>query len=446
MKKKIAVILALLLVIALTLAGCSLVEKSYTVTFVLGDGREDVVTEVRASSELYTPDAPEGKVFGGWFLDKNLTRPYLAPALKEDTVLYARFIERGEYAVSFAYNNGEPSTTIIISGAITEPTHPTREGYVFAGFFDAATGEPFVFGRAPERAHTVISAEWREASEGVLLTVHPGMGEESYTVEYPYSAKADEPELSETVGFGFSGWYYDEECKRLFDFDAPLTEDTHIYAGWSVDHAALGNAIARELMTASVEIRTERRSFSYGTVSTGSGVVYKCNAGYYYILTNAHVVAPDPAYPSTTYKVVDAYANEYKAELLISDASYDLAVLRISLGMKELKTVSFAAVDPVSDSELFSLGSPGGQLNTVTYGILEKYDHATVTDSEVEFMVGWHSCYTANGSSGGGVFNSECQLVGINFAAAEQNGEFLTGAFIPIARVAEFLTNNHLTP
>ena len=32
----------------------------------------------------------------------------------------------------------------------------------------------------------------------------------------------------------FAGWFADEECKTEFDFDAPITEDTTIYAKWTV--------------------------------------------------------------------------------------------------------------------------------------------------------------------------------------------------------------------
>ena len=50
--------------------------------------------------------------------------------------------------------------------------------------------------------------------------------ERGKTVEKP-------PSYEESFdGEVFAGWYYDEACTRPFEAEAPITEDTEVYAKW----------------------------------------------------------------------------------------------------------------------------------------------------------------------------------------------------------------------
>ena len=52
---------------------------------------------------------------------------------------------------------------------------------------------------------------------------------------------------------------------------------------------------------------------------------------HFYILTNHHVTYSENA-ERTTYAVYDYQGNKYLATLVVSDASYDLSILKISKG------------------------------------------------------------------------------------------------------------------
>ena len=84
MKKTITIILVILLLVSLV--GCAGGDGAeYNVTFVLGDGRDPVTVRVASDSELYEPESLDGSlVFAGWFLDADLTRPYLGTVITED--------------------------------------------------------------------------------------------------------------------------------------------------------------------------------------------------------------------------------------------------------------------------------------------------------------------------------------------------------------------------
>ena len=439
--KKLLFLLTLILLLVLT--GCG--GEEYTVRFVYGDGREDLVMSVRSGDELFRPSASEETlVFAGWFTDAELTRPYLSRYVDEDITLYARFIPKGEYAVTYIYDNGDPSTTVLMSGTLFEPISPTREGYVFTGWKDAASGEAYRFGMPLSRDHTVLVATWRETSEGVRLVVHPENGSDDYALTYNYSACPEEPNAPSGEG-SFLGWFADPSCKMPYDFDAPLTKDTHIYASWGIDYKKLAEAAVNKLVPATVEITTTRKSIVYSAISTGSGVIFFEDSYYYYILTNEHVVRDESGYPLTTVSVTDAYGYSYEADRLAMSSVYDLAALRVRKGDKLLAVADVADADPTVGDFVISVGCPGGLNNAVTYGEIKRYDSFTVNGAMVAFKVGTHDAFIKNGSSGGGLFNERFELVGINFAAStDPSGEFSEAAFVQISRVIEFLTANSL--
>ncbi|MDE6274624.1 MAG: InlB B-repeat-containing protein, partial [Clostridiales bacterium] len=50
--------------------------------------------------------------------------------------------------------------------------------------------------------------------------------------EIAFGAIVDEPTAPVREGYAFKGWYKDEACEEIFDFDAPVFEDTTLYASW----------------------------------------------------------------------------------------------------------------------------------------------------------------------------------------------------------------------
>ncbi len=438
---------ALIVLLALCLlAACS--EPTYTVTFVLADGRDNVVVDVTPTSELYVPESTEESlVFGGWFTDRECTHPFLG-RLSGDTTLYARFIEKGNFVVTFIYGNGSGDTTLVMQGVLNEPTAPVRDGYAFMGWEDASTGLKYEFGTEPQDAHTVLVATWRAAVGGLNFTAYPENGADPEVYNVAYNALPKKPDTPKRDGYEFLGWYADKECTSPYDFTKPVVRDTAVYAGWTRDIASLGNEIAERVLLSAVKVNSLHRSSEAGVTggftSVGSGVIYNYRSGYYYVLTNQHVVEDDSEYPLTEHLIYDAYGNEYNATLAsLPDAAYDLAVLKFPKGSRELNVASLSEWDVAVGSKVVSVGNPGGVMNTVTYGECKYHKEANVTGSQVKFSIGWHDTPVSNGSSGGAVFNLALEVVGINFASNTDNdGSFNYGVFIPISRVREYLAAN----
>ena len=92
----------------------------------------------------------DGFVFLGWYADEGLTTPFdfAATLIEADTMLYARWAEKipgaPEYTVSFVpgYEGADPlPDESTIGGKLYTLPVPTREGYVFNGWFTSMYGD-----------------------------------------------------------------------------------------------------------------------------------------------------------------------------------------------------------------------------------------------------------------------------------------------------------------
>ncbi len=140
--------------------------------------------------------------------------------------------------------------------------------------------------------------------------------------------------------------------------------------------------------------------------STGSGLVYKQKDGYYYVITNEHVIKN-----ALTVKIYTGEYKYYEATIIGKDSKNDLAILRFSDDIKNSKIKvydidadTFDAV--VSGQTIIAIGCPLGldYYNTVTSGIVSRTDGNRIQ----------HDASLNPGNSGGALFNLSGRLIGIN--------------------------------
>lgn len=159
------------------------------------------------------------------------------------------------------------------------------------------------------------------------------------------------------------------------------------------------------------------------TASEGSGVIYKKDGDYAYVVTNNHVVADSDA-----LQVVLNNGTKLKAKLIGKDEYSDLAVLRIS--SKDVKTVAqFGNSNDIKVGEpAIAIGSPLGSdyANTVTEGIISAKNRTITTKSESGGTVSINAIQTDAainpGNSGGPLINIEGQVIGINSVKISNSG------------------------
>lgn len=160
---------------------------------------------------------------------------------------------------------------------------------------------------------------------------------------------------------------------------------------------------------------TEGWSRSSGVQNTmiaqGSGVVI-AEGGY--VLTNNHVIEDGSA-----FQVLMPDGDKVNASLVGADPAMDLAVLKVEEQADKLVPVTIGASEnlPIG-STVIAIGNPGGEIlaNTVTRGIISALERKSMSGSNTTRNVNYiqHDAPINSGNSGGGLFDFQGNLIGIN--------------------------------
>jgi len=153
------------------------------------------------------------------------------------------------------------------------------------------------------------------------------------------------------------------------------------------------------------------------TGSSGSGVILSPDG---YIVTNHHVVEK-----SKDIKVTLSDKRAYKATLIGSDPSTDIAVLKIE--EQQLPFVVFGNSDSLSVGEwVLAVGNPFNLESTVTAGIVSaKGRNINILSgaASIESFIQTDAAVNP-GNSGGALVNTAGELIGVNTAIITESGSY----------------------
>ena len=218
----------------------------------------------------------------------------------------------------------------------------------------------------------------------------------------------------------------------LYKSSEPPVSSDDDYEG--ADSSAFNAAqVAAKTKDSVVEIKTEtvaRDSFfqNYITSGAGSGVVISKDG---YIVTNNHVIE-DASKINVTFT-----SNEdksYTAALVGTDEATDIAVLKIepSQGMELTPAVLGNSDKLVVGESVLAIGNPLGELGgTVTQGIVSALGRQLTVENQSMTLLQIDASISP-GNSGGGLFNSRGELVGIVNAKSSGTSVEGLGFAIPI--------------
>lgn len=220
---------------------------------------------------------------------------------------------------------------------------------------------------------------------------------------------------------------------------------------YTPNYKQITNDIFTNYIEMNLVVTTRSESTTLLNINQGSGVIYAKEGGYYYCLTNSHVVETASTAKNVSYTVTDCYGNKYDATFIHSDASRDIAVLRFSAS-ESLCVVELAESDPEVGEEVISLSSSNHLINSVTFGRVIEYKTTKIYDNNdkdvtrVKFPVIHHSAPVYSGSSGGAILNLDMKLVGINYGGStyKDDGSFYCGFAVSVSHIREYLEENKL--
>lgn len=154
----------------------------------------------------------------------------------------------------------------------------------------------------------------------------------------------------------------------------------------------------------------------------GSGFIISDDG---YVITNAHVVND-----AVDIRVGLQDQREYEATLVGSDKASDIALLK--LDAKDLPVVRIGDSEKLKVGEwVLAIGSPFGFEHTATQGIVSALSRSLPSDSYVPFI---QTDVAVNpGNSGGPLFNTDGEVVGVNSQIYSRSGGYQGLSFsIPI--------------
>lgn len=165
--------------------------------------------------------------------------------------------------------------------------------------------------------------------------------------------------------------------------------------------------------------------------SAGSGFILTADG---YIVTNHHVING-----AQNIQVTLDNGDTYPAKLVGSDPVNDVAVLKID--GKDLPTVALGKSSDLEVGELaVAIGNPLGELSgTVTAGIISALDRTITVDGQEMTLLQTDAAINA-GNSGGALFNSFGEVIGINTAKNSGSGIEGLGFAIPIDHAEPIIT------
>lgn len=155
-----------------------------------------------------------------------------------------RMLKKVNYTVKFVTNGGtEISSATVLNGkTVTKPADPTKEGFLFIGWYkDAALTVPFTFSADIISADTSIYAGWTEDNGSKEYKISFNLGYENTEVIAQIDtigAKLfNAPTPAARDGYVFSGWWIstDNEASRLsYEWTASTVfrADTTLFAVW----------------------------------------------------------------------------------------------------------------------------------------------------------------------------------------------------------------------
>jgi len=172
-----------------------------------------------------------------------------------------------------------------------------------------------------------------------------------------------------------------------------------------------------------------------GQLFTGSGVIYKRNGGYAYVITNHHVVEG-----ADELEVVLFDDTDLQAELLGSDLFSDLAVLRMDAKHVKKTVERGSSADVKVGEPAITIGNPLGHMfaGSVTQGVISGKQRTIPQDFDQDGRPDWQTEVIQTdaainpGNSGGALINIEGQLIGINSMKINEEAVEGIGFAIPI--------------
>lgn len=219
-----------------------------------------------------------------------------------------------------------------------------------------------------------------------------------------------------------------------------VTDETYVSQIYQKNYQSVVTVVNLQETTLSKYLAQISGQDSKVTQGIGSGFVFKKQDGYYYAVTNNHVVAQSDSLQVVLDDPTAKDSETVDAELVGADTNYDVAVIKFKTKY-DLPIVTIGDSDDLIAGEpVIAIGSPYGLdfQGSVTSGIVSSPSRAMAADSNGTSYEYIQTDASINpGNSGGPLFNSKGQVIGMNTMKISDSNSDNMGFAIPINTVKE---------
>lgn len=126
------------------------------------------------------------------------------------------------------------TVTVSKEGKITPPPNPTKEGYIFDGWYkEPECVNEWNFETDTATPGMRLYAKWVPVSEGVIVTFNTRGGSAVPSVTVAPGQKISAPQNPTKEGYHFNGWFKDANCTQEWNFETEtVNSNITLYAGW----------------------------------------------------------------------------------------------------------------------------------------------------------------------------------------------------------------------
>lgn len=180
------------------------------------------------------------------------------------------------YTVSFDSVGGSNVDSVIVMPGekVTAPTAPTKDGYVFMGWYNGTT--VWNFETDTVESDMTLIAKWTSSvdADAVTVTFDSKGGSTVDPVTVGRGVYVGAPTTPAKPGYTFDGWYYNNE---VFNFEnTVVVKDMTLIAKWSLDTYVISYNTAGGQ-------NTESNPTSYDVNCADIGIAYPTRVGYDFV-------------------------------------------------------------------------------------------------------------------------------------------------------------------
>lgn len=224
-----------------------IVENEFVVTFDTDGGSAVASQTIKEGGKVTKPADPvkDDFTFDAWYREAGLQNEWNfdAGTVTGDMTLYAGWDAIpgiDEFVVVFQSNGGTsvPKQNVADGGKVTEPTPPTKDGFIFDAWYkEEGLVNKWNFDAETVTGSMALYAGWKEHEYEVAFETNGGSAVPSQYITM--GGKVIKPEDPTKDGFVLVAWYKEEGLENEWNFDIEtISQDTTLYARWVTEGMA----------------------------------------------------------------------------------------------------------------------------------------------------------------------------------------------------------------